>query len=118
MAIVSHGSLNKTVANIAERNSLPNKINNMVVIVQDAIDDSEAGVGIATYRYNALTDSWILEAGGASESAHKLFTPRKINSIDFDGTIDINIDAIPEAPKDGKAYVRVDGAWVRYKIGM
>jgi hypothetical protein len=120
MAVISHTNKDTTVPDISSRNNLLYKTNNMMVIVENAIDDPEAGEGKATYRYDASDDTWILEAGGAAESAHKLFTPRNINGVQFDGTQDIELDLIPEAPKDGNMYLRKDGEWVlfEYTIGM
>jgi len=118
MAVISHSNKDTRVANISKRDNLLRKVDNMMVIVEDAVDDIEAGPGPATYRYDAKNDAWILEAGGASEAAHKLFTPRKINGVEFDGTADIELNLIPEAPKDGKPYVRKDGEWLEWVIGI
>jgi hypothetical protein len=64
MAIILYQNADKTVDDIAARNALPYKINNMVVTVLDAISDPDAGTGVATYRYNESINSgaggWIL----------------------------------------------------------
>jgi hypothetical protein len=64
MAIILYQNADKTVDNIAARNALPYKINNMVVTVLDAISDPDAGSGVATYRYNETINGgsggWVL----------------------------------------------------------
>lgn len=60
MAVVLYKSADRTVNNIAERNSIQHKIDHMVVTVLDSIADIDAGAGVATYRFNKTLDSWIL----------------------------------------------------------
>lgn len=59
MAIVVYKKFDRTVANITERNNL-NKIDQMVVIVEDAIADPNTAGGKATYRWSADFNEWIL----------------------------------------------------------
>lgn len=73
MAIILYQNADKTVADIAERNALTYKINNMVVTVLDAIADPDVGAtGIATYRYNeeinAGAGGWILISKSTSDT--------------------------------------------------
>lgn len=61
MAITRHSKFDVTVANIAARNALLNKVNHMCVVVTNAIDDP--GVALnqkAIYRYDSNDDIWIL----------------------------------------------------------
>ena len=60
MAYINYKGFNKTVATIVDRNSIANKVDHMVVVVQDAIADPSAGAGKATYRWDATDESWIL----------------------------------------------------------
>jgi hypothetical protein len=60
MAIILYKNADKTVSNIAERNAIAAKIDNMVVTVVDAIADVAAGTGVATYKWNAALNRWLL----------------------------------------------------------
>lgn len=60
MANIIHQSSNVTVNDIAARNAITQKYDNMVATVVDAIADPEAGSGTATYRWNKQLDRWIL----------------------------------------------------------
>lgn len=60
MAIIQYKGNNQTVETIADRSAITRLVDGMVVIVQDAIADPIAGPGVATYRYNATTEDWIL----------------------------------------------------------
>ena len=62
MPIVSHKGLNKTVQNLAERDAITPKIDGMEVMVNDTTGDEIAGTGIAVYKWNASTSTWLLEA--------------------------------------------------------
>lgn len=68
MAIVLYQNADKTVPTIAARNAIIQKIDNMVVVVLDAIADINAGAGVATYRWNKTMDSWILISKSSYES--------------------------------------------------
>ncbi len=68
MAIVVHSTADVTVNTISDRNSIVRKIDNMTVTVIDAIADIDAGNGIATYRWNAALDSWILISKSTTET--------------------------------------------------
>ena len=60
MAIVLYQNADITVPTISARNALTRKIDNMVVVVLDAIADAAAGPGVATYRWSKSLDNWIL----------------------------------------------------------
>lgn len=68
MAIVLYQNADKTVQTIAARNAITQKIDNMVVVVLDAIADINAGAGVATYRWNKTLNSWILISKSSHES--------------------------------------------------
>ena len=68
MAVVLYQNADKTVSTIAARNAITQKIDNMVVVVLDAIADINAGAGVATYRWSAVLDSWILISKTTSDS--------------------------------------------------
>ena len=68
MAIVLYQNADKTVPTIAARNAITQKIDNMVVVVLDAIADVNAGAGVATYRWNNVLDSWILISKSSKSS--------------------------------------------------
>lgn len=68
MAVILYKGPNKTVATIAARNAIPNKIDSMVVTVLDAIADPNAGAGIATFRWVESTSQWILVSKSGIES--------------------------------------------------
>lgn len=60
MATIQHKSHDKTVATIAERNSINPRTPGMMVLVRDAIGDPYAGSGRAVYRWDEVQASWIL----------------------------------------------------------
>jgi hypothetical protein len=60
MAIVLYKNADRTVDTISDRNSIDKKIDNMVVTVLDAISDPDAGSGVATYRWSAQLNKWLL----------------------------------------------------------
>jgi hypothetical protein len=60
MAIVLYKNADRTVDTISYRNSIDKKIDNMVVTVLDAISDPDAGSGVATYRWSAQLNKWLL----------------------------------------------------------
>jgi hypothetical protein len=60
MAVIVHNKGDLTVADIAARNAISPKRDHMVVIVQDAIADVNAGSGVATYRWSESLNDWIL----------------------------------------------------------
>ena len=60
MATIQHKSHDKTVAHIAERNSINPRTPGMMVLVRDAIGDPYAGSGRAVYRWDEVQASWIL----------------------------------------------------------
>lgn len=95
MAITRHSSFDTTVQSIADRNSIENKVDHMVVLVKDAIADVDAGPGKATYRYDASDSSWIL----VSKS--------NFSTMSFD-TEEIQISngsvTLSNIPKDGKIW--------------
>jgi len=68
MAVILYKSANTTVNTIADRNAIPYKVDHMVATVLDAIADPVAGAGIATYRYNASLDQWILISKSSVET--------------------------------------------------
>ena len=68
MAIIQYKGIDKSVDTISERNSLVYKIDNMVVLVKDAIADPSAGAGKATYRYDLSDESWVLISKSTSET--------------------------------------------------
>lgn len=68
MAIVLYQNADITVPSIAARNAIVRKIDNMVVVVLDAIADVNAGAGVATYRWSASLDDWILISKSSYES--------------------------------------------------
>lgn len=68
MATILYKNADKTVSSITERNNLPIKIDNMVVTVLDAIADPNAGAGVATFRWNDTTSSWILISKSATDT--------------------------------------------------
>lgn len=68
MAIVLYQNADITVPTIAARNALARKIDNMVVVVLDAIADVSAGAGVATYRWSTSLDNWILISKSSFES--------------------------------------------------
>ncbi len=60
MATIQHKSHDRTVAHIAERNSINPRTPGMMVLVRDAIGDPYAGSGRAVYRWDEVQASWIL----------------------------------------------------------
>lgn len=68
MAIVLYQNADITVPTIAARNAITRKIDNMVVVVLDAIADVNAGAGVATYRWSTALDNWILVSKSSYES--------------------------------------------------
>lgn len=61
MAVVVHKTADMTVADIAARNNISNKIDNMMVTVVDAIADPDvAGGGEAVYRWSGSLSKWII----------------------------------------------------------
>lgn len=60
MAIILHPSTDKTVNTVDDRNAIQYKVDNMLVTVLDAIDDPNAGAGVAVYRYSETLDQWVL----------------------------------------------------------
>lgn len=68
MAVVLHKNADVTVADIAARNNIARKIDHMIVVVEDAIADPDAGSGIATYRWNATGADWILMSKSSYQS--------------------------------------------------
>jgi hypothetical protein len=60
VAIILHPSIDKTVNTVDDRNAIQYKVDNMLVTVLDAIDDPNAGAGVAVYRYSETLDRWIL----------------------------------------------------------
>jgi hypothetical protein len=65
--IIRHKGFDVTVDTIVDRNNIPYKVDHMVVIVKDAISDTAAGAGKATYRYDASDDTWILITKGSED---------------------------------------------------
>jgi len=68
MSIILYKKADKTVADIAARNALTKKPDDMVVTVLDAIADPDAGAGVATYRWNQTLGYWLLISSTTSES--------------------------------------------------
>ncbi len=68
MAIIQYKGFDENVADIAARDAIVRKINNMVVIVNDGSDDIEAGAGSATYRWDLPNTKWILVSRGTERN--------------------------------------------------
>jgi len=62
MAVVSHVGLNRTVANLAERDAILIKPNGLKVTVLDTTGDPVAGSGVGTYEWVQGSASWLLTA--------------------------------------------------------
>ena len=60
MPVISHTGLNRTVADLTERDALEKKIDGMVVMVNDTTGDSVAGGGVGSYKWNEGSTSWLL----------------------------------------------------------
>ena len=100
MAIVIHKGPNVTVGTIAERDSIPRKINNMVATVLDASADLNVETSPATYRYIESSDSWRIESGGAlgtSGGGSGDFTPQEKTFLDALTPIDTTASTVPGA---------------------
>lgn len=66
MAIIRQRGLQLTVATIADRNAIVKRPEHLVVHVDDAIADLDAGAGPAVYRWsNSSGGVWILISAGA-----------------------------------------------------
>lgn len=68
MAITRHSNFDKTVQTIIDRNNISNKVNGMMVVVLDAIADTNAGSGKAIYRWESSDTSWILVSKSTTET--------------------------------------------------
>lgn len=60
MAVTRHTNFDRTVATISERNSILQKVDGMIVVVEDAIADVAAGSGKAVYRWDSTDSAWIM----------------------------------------------------------
>ena len=60
MAVTRHTNFDRTVATISERNSILQKVDGMIVVVEDAIADVAAGSGKAVYRWDSTDSTWIM----------------------------------------------------------
>ena len=60
MAVIRHTNFDKKVQTVAERNAINPKVDGMIVVVNDAIADVNAGAGKAVYRWDATDSSWIM----------------------------------------------------------
>lgn len=71
MAVVQHQTADQTVNTIADRNN-PNiikfKRDGMIVTVNDAIADPDAGPGVATYLWNKTLNKWLLMSKSTTET--------------------------------------------------
>lgn len=62
MSTILHQFADKTVADIAARDALPHRPDNLVVVVIDASADANVGTGVATYRWTKHLLQWLLIA--------------------------------------------------------
>jgi len=62
MAVVRNAGINRNVSNLAARDAITPKIDGMTVKVADSTGDPIAGSGLATYRWDGGTSTWLLEA--------------------------------------------------------
>lgn len=60
MAVIRHTNFDKTVNTIADRDAITPRVDNMTVLVVDAIGDINAGPGTATYRWNEYLNIFVL----------------------------------------------------------
>jgi hypothetical protein len=60
MAIIISNDGDKTVATIAQRDSIVKKFDGMQVTVIDAIADLMVGIGSAGYQWSQALDKWVL----------------------------------------------------------
>ncbi|UOK16984.1 putative fusion long tail fiber distal subunit [Vibrio phage phiKT1024] len=86
MANILYKNADKTVNTIAERNSISPKLDDMEVIVLDAIADIEAGPGAAVYKWSESINAWIMLANSKDEPLTSLsFSNDTLTYIDENG---------------------------------
>lgn len=66
--IVRYSNFDKTVATIAERDSIANKVDGMIVTVMDASADPDVNTGKAVYRWISEDSTWVAIYKGSYES--------------------------------------------------
>lgn len=95
MANILYKNADKTVNTIAERNAISPKLDDMEVIVLDAIADIEAGPGAAVYKWSESINDWIMLANSKDEPLTSLsFSNDTLTYVDENGTstdIDLSI---------------------------
>lgn len=78
MAIIISNDGNKDVANIAARDALTYKFPGMEVFVLDTVADPLTGGGSACYKWNAITNKWMLMWKNSKDSLMFTFESKTI----------------------------------------
>jgi len=80
-------SKSSTVTSISDRNNITNKIDGMVVTVEDASSDVGVGTGLATYSWNAKLNKWVLISKDYEKTMQ--FTVSDLLDIDDEGKVQL-----------------------------
>lgn len=100
MANILYKNADKTVQTIADRNAISPKIDDMEVVVIDAIADVEAGPGEAVYKWSESLNIWIMLANSKDEPLTSLsFLNDTLTYVDENGS-STNIDLSIYEPAD------------------
>ncbi|WXB47990.1 long tail fiber protein distal subunit [Vibrio phage VB_VaC_TDDLMA] len=104
MANILFKNADKTVNTIAERNAISPKLDDMEVVVLDAIADIEAGPGAAVYKWSESLNVWIMLANSKDEPLTSLsFSNDTLTYVDENGS-STNIDLSIYANLDGDTF--------------